>query len=94
MSWSAYRQNPARGADLTGFTTSPEALTPEMDEQFTEAKRVAGVIIESGVVGDPQGWFNISLSGHANPGHKPAEGWANDSCVVNIYQATPPKENV
>jgi len=35
---------------------------------------------------DPAGVVRGSLSGHANPGHKPAEGWANDEVTVRLLQ--------
>lgn len=28
--------------------------------------------------------FTISVLGHANPGHKPRDGWANDFCDVKV----------
>lgn len=62
------------------------ALSTEVAEQVLVTADVVDDIIGSGVIGDPQGKFHIILSGHANPEHKPASGWANDSIVINIYQ--------
>lgn len=61
-------------------------LSKEAGEQVFVTVATVHDIIGSGVVGDPDGKFSITVSGHANPEHKPASGWANDSVVINIYQ--------
>jgi len=30
--------------------------------------------------------IGATLSGHANPGHEPRDGYADDSITVNVYQ--------
>ena len=44
-------------------------------------------LVATGALGDPMKHkFSVSLVGHANPGHEPAEGWANDSVTISISQ--------
>ncbi len=58
-------------------------------EQLEVAIDAAQGLILSGLVGDPAGKrFNVSLSGHVNPNHEPAEGWANDYISISVSQAT------
>lgn len=63
---------------------------PAMDEQFDVAVEMARVALlgtadRKPVVGD--GNVNVTLSGHANPGHKPRQGWANDYVSVHVSSA-------
>jgi hypothetical protein len=53
-----------------------------MDEQFEAALNVVRFLMPRDVVGE--GNINVSLSGHANPDHKPRAGWANDYVMVNV----------
>lgn len=56
-----------------------------VDEAVTAAKKAAKTLIDSGVVGTDTP-VRVSLSGHANPDHEPADGWANDFVTVSVYQ--------
>ncbi len=56
-----------------------------MDEQFEAALNAARVLLVRGTVGG--GNVNVTLSGHANPGHKPRQGWANDTVTVSVSSA-------
>lgn len=84
MSWSAY-------GTLTGTTieyTSQVAIdSDESKAQFDAAEKAVKALVKSGAVGDPKGTYNIALSGHANPGHEPQIGWANDNITVAASQA-------
>lgn len=61
---------------------------PENLEQWGEAITAAQDIIESGVLGDiNEHKFNVHITGHSNPDHKPADGWANDHIGITISQA-------
>lgn len=51
------------------------------------AKDAAIRLIESGGLGGSGHMFNVSFSGHANPGHEPVEGWSNDFVGIQISQA-------
>lgn len=89
MSWTAY----AASVDIDGIATIevPYPIDDDPREQFEKAKQLAIDLVESGVVGgSPDHRFNVSLSGHANPGHEPTEGWSNDAVTISISQATPP----
>lgn len=70
-----------------------EATIPQMDEsplhfeigkQFDVAKQCAVQIVVSTVTGLEYPYVHVSLTGHANPGHRQAEGWANDTVGVNV----------
>lgn len=61
-------------------------LASEAEEQVEAARQAARNIIESGVVGDDTTNISVSFSGHANPGHAPQPGWANDFVQVTITQ--------
>lgn len=60
-------------------------LVAPMDEQFEAALNVARVLLLRKVVGD--GNVNVTLSGHANPSHRPRRGWANDAVTVTVTSA-------
>lgn len=49
----------------------------------TNGKRIAKRPAISGCT------FHVDLSGHANPGHNPRDGWANDTLAIRITQVTP-----
>lgn len=86
MSWSSNVQS----ADLDAIIRFPEpAFQPESAkesrEQFEEAVESVVNIISSGVMGDHK-LYNVTIGGHANVGHEPASGWANDSLTISIQQ--------
>lgn len=56
--------------------------TAASKESATAAVAAAKAVIASGVVG--AGHVSASISGHANPGHKPTKGWANDCINISI----------
>ena len=56
-------------------------------EQANIAEKALIALIESETVVAPGGSFTATLSGHANPEHKPRSGWANDMITVMINQA-------
>lgn len=92
MSWSAFGSSIAR--DDVGAVQPPSPLSGEPAEQLEQARQAAVAIIDSGAVGDPASHrFNVSLSGHANPGHEPQDGYSNNDAVsISIGQATPAEE--
>jgi hypothetical protein len=57
-------------------------LASAAKESVTAAVAAANAIIASGVVGT--GTVSATISGHANPGHAPTSGWANDCVTVYI----------
>lgn len=60
----------------------------ESSEQVTAAIQAAVSVVKSGAVGNTTKKFNVSLSGHSNPGHQPASGMSNDMTYVSVNQAT------
>lgn len=54
-------------------------------QQIDAAAKAAASLLNSGALGD--GPWTLTLSGHANPDHKPAPGWANDAVTIAAYQA-------
>ena len=82
MSWSArYTYGAEGGVDFSGNPEMPEVAT-----QFDQAVKSVNYLIQSGVLGSPNGKYNIFLSGHANENHQPKEGWSNDSVTISITQ--------
>lgn len=54
-------------------------------DQLEVARVKVSEIIASDCVGKNKD-FAINLSGHANPNHEPATGWANDCVSISITQ--------
>ena len=101
MSWNVYLTDvdPAKLGGLahdayeefkSRYTDAAEAVSA-MDEQFDAALAAASSGL-CNIVGD--GNINVTLSGHANPGHRPRAGYANDLVTVSVSSAAPsaPKE--
>lgn len=92
MSWSATSMQVDNGELI-----SPELVQEKgnlidygdygehVKEQVVVACEVAKLIAESGVIGKDKDYV-VSLSGHANEGHEPKEGYANDYIAVSISQ--------
>jgi hypothetical protein len=57
-------------------------LSKEVEEQFEVALGAVKHLAESGAVGTEH--LFATISGHANEGHKPAEGWSNDSLTISL----------
>lgn len=56
-------------------------------DQVDAARKAVKLLLESSTVGLYNEYdFNISLSGHANPAHRPASGWANDCITISVSQ--------
>jgi hypothetical protein len=75
-----------------GYAAFRVEVFPEMDGQFEAALSAARMLLLlrdgtplADIVGG--GNVNVTLSGHANPGHKPREGWANDYVSVHVSSA-------
>ena len=83
MSWSISGTIENKDID---FVPGPDIEGEEARHQAEIAAFCVASFIESGSVGDPFGKYNFSISGHANPNHKPVPGWSNDSITINIYQ--------
>lgn len=62
-----------------------DSSLPHVVEAVRAAKMAAVAILRSGAVG--WGPARVSLSGHANPDHRPVAGWSNDTIGVSVWQA-------
>lgn len=89
MSWSeSFSQVTCDDLSDVQPQNAATASTPASLEQFTAARDGACALILSGAVGDQATHkFFVNLSGHANQGHAPAEGFANDAVTISVYQA-------
>lgn len=97
MSWnisvsSGTKEEVKKALEEQEFPNEPGTYAyDEMREQFDAAKMAALALLESGVVGSDQSLFAVSLSGHGNPGHVPAPGWASDMIHITLSEVIPPK---
>lgn len=58
----------------------------ESREQITKAIEAAKLLLDSGALGGPGTTINVTLSGHANAGHAPLDGWQNDFLSLSFAQ--------
>lgn len=88
MSWTGSGQATEHGIAVTSLTLTPsyDDADEQVQEQMSVAADAATKIIASGAVGGPGKEYHVFVSGHANPDHKPAEGWANDGVTVSVSQ--------
>jgi hypothetical protein len=62
-----------------------EANPDQADAMDDHAKALAKALPELvAVVGPDDALVRVSVSGHANPGHEPVEGWADDAIHVDV----------
>lgn len=83
MSWSAsFKIGPAGRSELrlNGVDTN------EHKEQFAKAVATALGLLDTGAVGPRSKIYLVSLTGHGNPRHLPAAGYANDFVNISISQ--------
>jgi hypothetical protein len=59
-----------------------DIVETEQTEQFEAAHEAALLLAK--VVGREGDRVVITLNGHANPGHGPREGWANETITVQV----------
>lgn len=89
MSWNSTPIKPADGEHITAEIASAKCsgmVSPEHEDQLRQAKAAAIAMIMSGALGDPLDGrvFTVSLHGHANEGHQPKPGWADDALSVYV----------
>ena len=53
-------------------------------EQVTAVVNAAIDLVTSGAFG--VGPFTVTLTGHANPDHRPRKGWGRDYCTISVNQ--------
>jgi hypothetical protein len=87
MSWSRnYNSSKDFLLDKPSFPPPTDHDEPHVREQIDAAREAARALIASGAIGKKGIEFSVNLSGHANPEHKPAPNYANDTVTINIYQ--------
>lgn len=77
------------GSLEAGANSDPDAQASQ-DEQFAAALQAAQDL--AAAVGRPHDQVSVSLTGHANPGHAPRSGWADEFIQVNISARPAPVE--
>ena len=92
MSWNSTPIKPtdmehvmeAIGAAQVQAGTNPATI--EHEAQLAAAKQAALLLIASGALGDGADgrMFLVDLHGHANNGHQPTPGWANDAVSIQL----------
>lgn len=86
MSWSTYTVGLPTDIDARIDALEPPGEgTTEREEQVKAAKEAAKALLASGAVGAGEA-FIVSLNGHANPEHKPAQGSGSDTVSAGISQ--------
>lgn len=93
MSWSVGLREPVAADEFDAAVDAlepPHELTPEGREQLRAAREAAKAIVRGGAVGDDSKHFFATFSGHANPSHETAAGFANDMVAVSVAQADTP----
>lgn len=93
MSWNvSYASLTNFKADIREPGAQCDDTNETVRDQLGMARLCAQQLVDSGCVGEnddevfEQLDYKISLYGHANPGHKPASGWANDCVSVSVTQ--------
>lgn len=83
MSWNTFTPDaqPKASIDVPAPTLNEE-VKAEQREQFAAALAAAKELAR--VVGRPEDDVHISLTGHANPGHGPRSGWAEEMVSVTV----------
>lgn len=67
---------------------SPTVVTQEMKDGLHVGKQAAMKLFENlDKIGDYP-YYGISITGHANSGHRQTPGWSNDGVSVSIYGLT------
>lgn len=74
--------------EMTHRQTQTGHGAEESEKALTAAETAARTVLESGVCGE--GTFNVSMSGHCNPGNRPAVGWSNEFFSLSITQQRGP----
>jgi len=92
MSWSAQYNLQEDGELVLAFESG--LGTKEADMQHDAALMAFANVLDFGALGDFYKYtYTLTLSGHANPGHEPTDGWANDQLSMVIAQTGLRKED-
>lgn len=84
MSWGVSLSVENGKIEVVGLPSNVEV--EHHKDQFTVAKRVVRSLVKSGTFGDPEGAYDVVISAHGNPDHKPTPGWSNDFINISLSQ--------
>lgn len=88
MSWSISGKTSLgklRQGNFEDLTASPQVGHGEAEcAEIMEATRDAVAIVAHHL---GEGPCQVTISGHANPNHEPAEGWSRDMITITVSQA-------
>lgn len=82
MSWNTHTDSVAKDAITVPTPHLSDVVEAEQAEQFQAAVDAAKALAR--VVGRDGDEVIVTMSGHANPGHGPREGWANEMISVTV----------
>jgi len=82
MSWSSSVGPVAKDEIDPTVPATSDVVEAEQREQFEAAKEAAAVLAKA--VGREGDDVFVTLSGHANPGHGPRQGWAAESVTISV----------
>lgn len=62
-----------------------EPAGPATDEATEHLDAVSGIVAQlTQVIGTDDDTLHVSISGHANTGHRPADGWGDEFVTVTV----------
>lgn len=68
------------------FAVNPQEGYGEGESRMAIAAAWNALIELADVLGPEDAEVSVSLSGHANPGNEPEEGWSKDFISISIYR--------
>lgn len=83
----------AKASYVDSLAGNDQVLDQLASGQADEAIKAVSALVASGAVGT--GTVLATINGHANPGHAPTPGWANDTVTISVSCAdvyAPPAE--
>lgn len=92
MSWSVSFSNKTV-AELVELDADDNQLQAGLArEPFTEVRDALVEVLHSGVLGNLDGHFSGTMSGHVNENHEPLPGWSPDHFTLNCQRVREPSE--
>lgn len=88
MSWTiSITKGPASGVEQRAREAwdANTAKMPEHEEQFEKALEAVKTLV-LGVQKDPNGLVAGSISGHANEGFQPKQGWSDSTINISLWE--------
>ena len=78
----------AIGDQIETLSNPPDGMQDAMREHGDRISGALSGLLE--VVGRDGDQVNVTVSGHANPGHAPTPGWADETVTITITQVPAP----